>query len=337
MMHDPAGDLGRLTMVTPVYNDWESLQQLLLALDQEAARLRLDISIIVVDDGSTEPCPLAAIGSLGLTHLRAVDLLELTCNLGHQRALALGLSEAAKREGDGAIITMDADGEDRPGDVGMLLARHREQPDRIIAAGRGKRSEGLTFRFFYRIYQIAFRLLTGKFINFGNFLLIPAPLLQRIVFLGDIWNNLPAALVKSRLPLDVIPTQRGKRYRGVSKMNFTALVIHGMCAISVFVDVLLTRLLLASICVAALAVLGMGIVIIMRLFTALAIPGWATSAFGILTIIVAQMVLLAMVSVLSFLNNRSVHPIIPVALADSFIRRRLSLFRRHDGHVTVDP
>jgi hypothetical protein len=75
----------------------------------------------------------------------------------------------------------------------------------------------------------------------------------------------------------------------------------------------------------------------MRLFTALAIPGWATSAFGILTIIVAQMVLLAMVSVLSFLNNRSIHPIIPVALADSFIRRRLSLFRRHDGRVTVDP
>ena len=337
MMLDSAGDQSRLTIVTPVYNDWESLQQLLVVLDQEAARLKLDVSIVVVDDGSTETCPHTAIAGLGLVHVHAVDLVELTCNLGHQRALAVGLSEASRRKGASVVITMDADGEDRPSDIGLLLARHWERPNRIIAAGRGKRSEGLTFRFFYKIYQTVFRLLTGKFINFGNFLLIPAPLLKRIVFLGDIWNNLPAALAKSRLPLDVIPTERGKRYRGVSKMNFTALVIHGMCAISVFIDVLLTRMLLASISVAALAVLGMGIVIGMRVFTALAIPGWATSAFGILGIIVAQMVLLAMVSVLSFLNNRSVHPIIPIAVADGFISRRLSLFSRHSAAGTEAP
>ncbi len=85
----------RLAIVTPVYNDWESLHELARRLDAMAGRERdAAFDVIAVDDGSTAPLPDAFLADAGLAHLGRVDVLRLACNLGHQRAIALGLAEA---------------------------------------------------------------------------------------------------------------------------------------------------------------------------------------------------------------------------------------------------
>jgi polyisoprenyl-phosphate glycosyltransferase len=62
---------------------------------------------VAVDDGSTEPIPDDLAASLELQEIRSVTLVKLKCNLGHQRAIAVGLARAAKTKAD-AVVIMDA-------------------------------------------------------------------------------------------------------------------------------------------------------------------------------------------------------------------------------------
>src|SRR5512135_1031465 len=108
----------RLAIVTPVYNDWESLHELVRRLDAVAGTLPdAAFDVIAVDDGSTAPLPPAFLADARLARLGRVDVLHLASNLGHQRAIAVGLTEADARGLYAAVIVMDSDGEDRPEDV----------------------------------------------------------------------------------------------------------------------------------------------------------------------------------------------------------------------------
>ena len=84
-----------LTIVTPVFNDWESFCCLARSLDEIAAQLDTLISVLAVDDGSTNlPTMLAP---EAFFHLKSVERILLRCNVGHQRAIAIGLSECLRR------------------------------------------------------------------------------------------------------------------------------------------------------------------------------------------------------------------------------------------------
>ena len=139
---------------------------------------------------------------------------------------------------------MDADGEDRPAELRNLMAAARARPDAIVCAQRARRSEGWVFRAYYQIYKLAFRMLTGAVIDFGNFCLIPRSLLRYVISNGNTWNNLAAMLVRSRLPSVKVATIRGERYAGKSRMNLISLILHGLSAIAVYCDVAIARALL---------------------------------------------------------------------------------------------
>jgi glycosyltransferase involved in cell wall biosynthesis len=155
-----------ILVVTPVYNDWQSLEILVESLEQVAARFELHIRILAVDDGSTLPPPTDLPASL--------KLIRLARNLGHQRAIAVGLSIAQAMRTNLPVVVMDCDGEDRPEDIPLLLAEFDAHPGQIIFAQRAKRSEGGLFRIFYAFFKWLFLLLTGHKINFGNFCPPPA-------------------------------------------------------------------------------------------------------------------------------------------------------------------
>src|SRR3954465_13663799 len=85
----PAPGPCRLVILMPVFNDSESLRALLGRLDEVAERHGIDADVLVVDDGSTEPAPRLAGPFRALASVR---ILELRRNLGHQRAIAVGLA-----------------------------------------------------------------------------------------------------------------------------------------------------------------------------------------------------------------------------------------------------
>ena len=295
----------RIAVVTPVYNDWESLQRLIPDIDAALTSYPLDISIIVVNDGSSKAMPESFLPKHSLKQIRSVEVLDLCSNMGHQRAIALGLAEVSSRECFDIVIVMDSDGEDQPANLPLLLQKHMTCPDHIVVAKREKRSEGLLFRIFYLLYKLSFKLLTGITISHGNYSLIPIPLLKRLLCIPDLSNHLAATIVQSGIPIEEVSTNRGVRYAGKSRLNFVSLITLGLSAISIFAETSFVRIFISSLFLAGITAIGIILVVGIRMFTDLAIPGWASYVAGLLVIILLQVILLSMIAAFLVLSNRS--------------------------------
>lgn len=293
-----------IKIVIPVFNDWESLEILLQELASTFVSQGLQADVLVVDDASTKQQPHDL--ELPQSQTLSVSLLKLRRNLGHQRAIAIGLAYIEDNLPCKAVLIMDGDGEDQPVDAARLVHQCvKENYSRIVFAKRTKRSEGLIFRVFYIFYKAFYRLLTGQKIDFGNFSIVPCSSLQKLVVVSDLWNHYVAAILKSKILYSEIPCARGKRFTGKSKMNFVSLTIHGLSAISVFSDVLGVRLLILSTLLIFAAVTGIAIVIFMKLFTEAAILGWASTIVSLFFVIMMQAILISLFFIFSILGNRN--------------------------------
>lgn len=302
-------------VLVPVFNDWESVRLLLPQLEHALAGARHPVHVLLVDDGSTDLVEYELLTEVcsRLDHIQRVEILELRRNLGHQRALAVGLSFIASNRSCRSVVVMDADGEDAPQDVPRLLdAVERHKHRAIVFAARMKRSETRMFRVFYWLYRMIHWLLTGVPVRVGNFSVIPEALLARIVVVSDLWNHYAASVVKSHLRFESIPTRRATRLAGASKMNLVSLVVHGLSAISVFSDRAGVRLILVGSGLALLTLCGLAATIVIRLATDWAIPGWATFTAGLLALMFGQMVTLILVFVLSILQKRDDGGFLPI-------------------------
>jgi polyisoprenyl-phosphate glycosyltransferase len=297
-------DAEEIVILIPVFNDWASLQELLPLLDQELSGSGMDADVLVVDDGSLMDAD--GLDDADSFHaIRRIDVLRLRRNLGHQRAIAIGLSYVEDCLGASAVVVMDADGEDDPADVPRLLARLREERhQKVVFAERSRRSESITFRIFYLFYKVLHFALTGKSVNVGNYSAIPRRRLSSLVVVAEIWNHYAAAVFRSRQPHCMIPTRRGRRLCGRSSMNFVSLVAHGLSAISVYSDVVGVRLLVMSILMAIVTAGGIVAAVIVRLATDWAVPGWASYTVGILLILLVQAVMAAFVFSFAILGSR---------------------------------
>jgi len=319
----------QVMIVVPVYNDWPSYTKLVEALDAVAGELpdwRIDL--LAVDDGSSDDFRKSALAGTKPAHLASSRVVELVCNLGHQRAIAVGMVTALERFEQDALIVMDADGEEDPAYVKEMLAAHVDDPERVITAERGQRSEGLVFRSFYQIYKGLFRALTGQSISFGNFGLLPRTQAKRLIHRPETWSNLAASIIRSRVPTKSVWTKRAVRYQGQSKMNFMSLILHGLGAMSVYSDVLFVRLLLSSVGLALLALCGIIAVVGIRIGTELAIPGWASTMVAALAIMLVQSIAVSFGGIFIVLQSRSTPSIIPSAVAPQYLATVHELHRR---------
>jgi len=297
----------RLAILCPVYNDWESFQQLVVHLDAKIERsLVQSVHVYAVNDGSVQ-----SISSPYLSERLSVSIIQLSRNVGHQKAIAIGASHLAHTENFDYLVVMDSDGEDSPEDINLLIQAAIHQPGKIVFAQRTKRQESLGFKLFYSIYKFIFQLLTGVHISFGNFSILPFAQLVKITHVSEIWNHFAGGAIRSKIPIASIPTIRGKRFVGTSKMNFTTLVLHGLSAVSVHIDLVAVRLLVASIGFILVSILAILTVIGIKMFTVLAIPGWTSFVVLGLIIVVMQAFLISLFLTFNILNLRSQKLFIP--------------------------
>lgn len=306
-----------LAIVTPVLNDWQSLAVLMRNLSQVEAFQPYAVTVVVVDDGSSSMD--FDDSSLLQGCIDEIRIVQLKANQGHQRAIALGLAYVDANMVPVHVIVMDSDGEDAPDTINQLLAEANAHPGAIIAAQRAKRSEGFIFRAGYQFYKLVFRYLTGKPISFGNFSLIPGDRVPNIIFNSGIWNNFAATLLKSRLPLRFVPTERGKRYHGQSTMSYTSLMIHGFSAISVFTDVVIGRiisLLVVATIATALAIAG----IVIAKFGGAFVPGYATTVILFLVSMLLLCLFTGFLLILSLLAERESASALPSTLLGQHVR-----------------
>jgi polyisoprenyl-phosphate glycosyltransferase len=319
---DPLGTseaTGKVVILVPLYNDWAACQLLLVALDQALTGQLDSARVILVDDGSSQVPPSDYPGR-SFEVLQQVDILRLRRNLGHQRAIAIGLSYIWAHIPCETVVLMDSDGEDAPTDVPRLLAKYRqEEGKKIIFAERTRRSESWTFVIFYKLYKILHSILVGMGVRVGNFSAIPRVRLDSLIVVSELWNHYAAAVVKSQQPFDTVPTERAQRLSGRSAMNFVKLVAHGLSAISVFGDIIGVRLLVATLALIALTIAGLIATLALRLTTNLPVPGWTTSTFGILIVILFQAVMLSIQFSFIVLGGRQGMTFLPCRDYDYFV------------------
>lgn len=271
-----------LVVVTPIFEDADASRCLFHEL---ADVFRGEVFVVAVDDGSVcQPVDVSGISAAGLDGL----VIRLKRNVGHQRAIAVGLSYVAtKLSYANRIVVMDSDGEDVPLSI-MELLRPLEAMDVDVAVARRRsRVETLRFRLFYIVYKWLFRLLTGRKINFGNFIALKSASLKRIVAMQELGIHVAGCVLLSKLRIAVRPIDRGSRYAGRSTMNFVGLVLHGFKGLMVFAEDVLVRVGIACALVAALSLLGVAVAIFLKVF-GYATPGWFSIALGILLLVFLQ-------------------------------------------------
>ncbi|HUS24314.1 MAG TPA: glycosyltransferase [Candidatus Binatia bacterium] len=307
----------RHLLLAPVFNDFAAARLFAEHLERALpAALRAELLLVLVDDGSTDPAGFApqAAGGIGLAVLR------LRTNMGHQRAIAVALGLLSHWLAADAVVTvMDADGDDRPEDLPRLIEAVRARPDCIVVANRARRSESVGFRVGYRLYRLLYRVLTGHDIRHGNFSAMTGRLAARLAFAPSLWNHYAATIDKSRLPVLGLEVDRGLRFDGESRMNMVSLMVLGLSAISVHIEAVGVRMLVAFLLLSAVAVAGGIAVALIRLLTPLAIPGWASTLVGLSAVLAALGLASSVQLIFMVLAARERRPIIAAVDTARFV------------------
>ena len=303
--------LRKAVICIPVFNDWDSVVELLSRIDSEAASWDFSAQVLIVDDGSTAPSPRR--WPYPLTNLEKLEILGLRRNLGHQRAIAVGLAFIHDKMDCDAVVVMDGDGEDSAKGIAKLAKKFRERNGAcVVFAKRARRAEGLLFKSLYILFRFVHRILTGRKVEVGNFSMVPRYLLDRLVVVSETWNHYAASVDKARLPVDMVPVNRERRIAGDSKMNFVSLTTHGLSAMSVFADIVGARLLMGSLVVTLLVGAGLAAAAAPALGMQFNLPVWVAPTIGLLLVILLQTLVMSLVFVFIALHGRASLTFLPI-------------------------
>jgi glycosyltransferase involved in cell wall biosynthesis len=125
----------KLSIIVPVYNETESLSPLHQGIQQALGRLPFDWEVVYVDDGSADGS-LQVLEGLTAADPQHATVVVLRRNFGQTAAIAAGIDHA---DGD-VIVLMDADLQNDPADIPMMLGKIEEGYD-VVSGWRMNRQD----------------------------------------------------------------------------------------------------------------------------------------------------------------------------------------------------
>ena len=221
----------KIKILIPIYNDWQSLSKLLDEINLNLTDLDQEISVIIINDASNHDRKNEVIE---YDNINSIKVINMKFNQGHARCIASGLKYILEKEDFDYVIPMDGDGEDRPVEIKEFLNQIRKFENKPIVGERVKRSESLSFKICYQLHKLITFTFTGKSIKFGNYTCLPKSTVEKMVNEKATWNSFSGSLIKLEDRLISIPSIRGIRYFGPSKMSFYNLIKHSLSIIAVF-------------------------------------------------------------------------------------------------------
>ena len=221
----------KIIILIPVFNDWESLEKLIVEINENVKELKkIYIECVVINDSSSIKQPKL----FKPKFIKSIQILNMKENKGHARCNAFGIRYVIKNKDFDYLILMDGDGEDRPIELKKLINKILEDPNKSVVAKRIKRSEGLLFRFLYSMHKLITLVFTGKKINFGNYSCLIKEDVRKLSTQASLWSSYSGSVKKNLEDFNEIDSERGTRYFGPSKMSFLKLLIHSFSIIAVF-------------------------------------------------------------------------------------------------------
>ncbi len=204
----------RISVVVPLFNEKDALDQLYAELVEEAERLPYEFEFIFIDDGSSD-------GSQEVLRrlLRSDSRLQVICfrrNFGKSAALAAGFSRA----GGDVIVTLDADLQDKPAEMEKLLTRLEEGYD-LVSGWKRVRRDPISKRWPSKLFNFATSVLTGvplHDINCG-FKAYRREVIKEVRVYGEMHRYLPVLASYRGFRVGEVPVEHRSRAYGVSKFG----------------------------------------------------------------------------------------------------------------------
>ena len=234
----------KIKILIPVYNDWQSVFKLVNEINNLLIDPRFEISVIIVNDASNHDRQEE---DKDYENIHSLKILNMKKNQGHARCIATGLKYIYEKEDFDYVIPMDGDGEDRPEEIKEFLNQIENSNNKPIIGERIKRSENFIFKVCYQLHKLITLTFTGKSIKFGNYTCLPKTTVEKMINEKATWNSFSGSLAKIEKDLFSVPSTRGARYFGPSKMSFFNLLKHSLSIISVFRKTFLIRSALFTI------------------------------------------------------------------------------------------
>ena len=228
-------------ILIPTFNDWQSLNKLISKINNNTRVIAKNVSIYVVNDGSTKKQELKV---KKLKKIKKIKIINLKKNLGSQISISLGLNLLKKMKVNSDIIVMDSDGEDNPNKIPLMLSLLKDNQDKIIVASRAQRKETFFLKFLNMVRLVLTFLLTGKYMNYGNFSAFKSNKLKNFSEKKDLLLAYCAGITKN---MNILKTPINKEYRYFekSKVNFTFLFFYSLRILSIYrFNVLINSLIL---------------------------------------------------------------------------------------------
>ena len=291
-------------IVVPVFNDYKSLYQLLLEIDN--LRINLFFNIVVVDDASDDLLPDIDYFEQFVDRgaITEIGVLKLRSNSGNQSAISHGLQYAFDNAGpENIFIVMDADGEDSPQSIPILIDAMNNSS--IVVAKRSKPKKNIILLFWHTIFKSIFRILIGKSVNFGNFSLLNYEQCQKIVSNRKLKISYIGTLLRSGITIERVQIDRGRRYEGKSRTDRDGLFTYGFQILTVYADKIYVKLLrIASLCL--ITYTGAILYILFeKLFTSRNILGWSSTMIAILGTSILQLIVILVGLIIIQINSKS--------------------------------
>jgi len=221
----------KIKILIPVYNDFQSVSKLIVDINSAISNLNEEFSIIIINDASTEK---AEINVSNIDKIKSIKIINMKQNQGHARCIALGLKYIFDNDEFDYLIPMDGDGEDRAEEISKFIEFLNYDRSKPIVGERVKRSEGLIFKLCYEFHKFITYVFTGQSIKFGNYTCLPRSTVEKMINEKATWSSFSGSLTKLEKNRSTVPSIRGERYFGPSKMSFYNLIKHSLAIIAVF-------------------------------------------------------------------------------------------------------
>ncbi len=261
-----------ISVVLPVFNEQQVLPQLLQAVEESLQTTGCLYEIIFVNDGSSDQSG-QILDDLADLNSR-VRVIHFAKNFGHQAAVQAGLLHTS---GD-AVVIMDSDMQDSPTAIVEFIEKWQAGYD-VVYAVRTARKENFAKRWAFQTFHKILNLIASIPIpqDAGNFGLIDRKVARQIAQLHDRDRYFPGLRSWVGFHQIGIPVERLARYDENPRVSFIQLCRLAKTAIFSFSFLPLTIFYLIAALSAAACLTLTSFVLYHKLFTGLAIPGWAST------------------------------------------------------------
>jgi len=212
-----------VSVVLPIHNEASNLAPLIEEISTALRGVRYEI--VAVDDGSTDGSTAELDGLRG--RFGSLRIVRLTRRSGQSAATAAGL-DAARGE---TIVTLDADGQNDPGDIPALLGVLAADPSLAAAVGyRVRRADSLWRRVQSHVANAVRNRITrdGMRDTACSLKAMRRSAIARVPRFDGMHRFLPALLIAQGGRLQEVPVRHRPRRSGRSKYGMWDRAFRGL-------------------------------------------------------------------------------------------------------------